>query len=154
MNMFVTSQYQPRLSSIAKKYSKRISQSNCSIQIKLNYLILKLFRQCDIFCFSLYFHSWSFLNLHPLMLRSFSFFRVFESRAIIVQLYRQCQIYLEFGENISDSYNEMIHHSYPMICAWETFILAVFMLIFSDHLPHRASHINSLLVRITLYLPE
>ena len=50
------------------------------------------------------------------MLRSFSFFRVFESRAIIVQLYRQCQIYLEFGENISDSYNEMIHHSYPMMC--------------------------------------
>jgi len=33
----VTSQYQPRLSSITKIFSKRISQSDCSIQIKLNY---------------------------------------------------------------------------------------------------------------------
>jgi len=38
--MLVTSQYQPRLSSIAKKNSRQISQSDCSIQIKLNYLRL------------------------------------------------------------------------------------------------------------------
>ena len=37
MNTLVTSQYQPRLSSIAKIFSRRISQSDCSIQIKLNY---------------------------------------------------------------------------------------------------------------------
>ena len=37
MNMLVTSQYQPRLSSITKIFSKRISQSDCSIQVKLNY---------------------------------------------------------------------------------------------------------------------
>jgi hypothetical protein len=37
MNTLVTSQYQPRLSSIAKKFSRQISQSDCSIQIKLNY---------------------------------------------------------------------------------------------------------------------
>ena len=37
MNMLVTSQYQPRLSSITKNFSKTISQSYCSIQIKLNY---------------------------------------------------------------------------------------------------------------------
>jgi len=33
----VTSQYQPRLSSMTKIFSKRISQSDCSIQIKLNH---------------------------------------------------------------------------------------------------------------------
>ena len=37
MNMLVTSQYQPRLSSIAKIFSRRISQSDWWIQIKLNY---------------------------------------------------------------------------------------------------------------------
>ena len=34
-------QCQPRLSSITKTLSMQISQSDCSIQIKLNYLILK-----------------------------------------------------------------------------------------------------------------
>ena len=38
MNMLVTSQYQPRLSSIAKIFSKRIIQPDCSIKIKLNYI--------------------------------------------------------------------------------------------------------------------
>jgi hypothetical protein len=38
MNTLVTSQYQPRLSSIAKMFSRRISQSDWNIQIKLNYL--------------------------------------------------------------------------------------------------------------------
>jgi hypothetical protein len=37
MNMLVTSQYQPRLSSITKIFSRRIRQSDCSIQIKINY---------------------------------------------------------------------------------------------------------------------
>jgi hypothetical protein len=37
MNMLVTPQYQPRLSSITNIFSKRISRSDCSIQIKLNY---------------------------------------------------------------------------------------------------------------------
>jgi hypothetical protein len=37
MNMLVTSQYQPRLSSITKISSRQISQSDCSIQTKLNY---------------------------------------------------------------------------------------------------------------------
>ena len=36
MNMLVTSQNQPRLSSITKIVFKRINQSDCSIQIKLN----------------------------------------------------------------------------------------------------------------------
>ena len=40
MNTLVTSQYQPRLSSIAKIFSRWISQSDWNIQIKLNYLIL------------------------------------------------------------------------------------------------------------------
>jgi len=40
MNTLVTSQYQPKLSSIAKIFSRRISQSDCSIQIKLNYIIM------------------------------------------------------------------------------------------------------------------
>jgi hypothetical protein len=38
MNMLVTSQYQPRLSSITNFFSRRISQSDCSIHIKLNYI--------------------------------------------------------------------------------------------------------------------
>ena len=38
MNTLVTSQYQPRLSSITKIFSRRISQSDWNIQIKLNYL--------------------------------------------------------------------------------------------------------------------
>ena len=37
INMLVTSQYQFMLSSIAKIFSRQISQSDCSIQIKLNY---------------------------------------------------------------------------------------------------------------------
>jgi hypothetical protein len=37
MNTLVTSQYQPRLSSITKISSRRISQSDRNIQIKLNY---------------------------------------------------------------------------------------------------------------------
>ena len=37
MNKLVTSQYQPRLSSITKIFSRRISQSDWNIQIKLNY---------------------------------------------------------------------------------------------------------------------
>ena len=41
MNMLLTSQYKSRLSSITNIFSKRISQSDCSIQIKLNYLIFK-----------------------------------------------------------------------------------------------------------------
>jgi hypothetical protein len=36
MNTLVTSQYQPRLSSITKIFSRRINQLDCSIQIKLN----------------------------------------------------------------------------------------------------------------------
>ena len=40
MNTLVTSQYQPRLSSITKIFSRRISQSDCSIQIKLNYYVI------------------------------------------------------------------------------------------------------------------
>ena len=39
-NMLVTSQYQSRLSSITKFFSRQISQSDCSIQIKLNYYLL------------------------------------------------------------------------------------------------------------------
>jgi len=35
MNMLVTSQYQPMLSSIANFFSRRISQSDCIIHIKL-----------------------------------------------------------------------------------------------------------------------
>ena len=37
MNTLVTSQYQPKLSSITKIFSRRISQSDSNIQIKLNY---------------------------------------------------------------------------------------------------------------------
>ena len=37
MNMLVTSQYQPRLSSITKIFSRRINQSDWNFQIKLNY---------------------------------------------------------------------------------------------------------------------
>ena len=40
MNTLVTSQYQPRLSGITKIVCRWISQSDCSIQIKLNYLAL------------------------------------------------------------------------------------------------------------------
>jgi hypothetical protein len=40
MNTLVTVQYQTRLSSIANIFSKGISQSDCSIQIKLNYIDL------------------------------------------------------------------------------------------------------------------
>ena len=42
MNMLVTSQYQPRLSSITKFFSRQIMirQSDCRIQIKLNYFSL------------------------------------------------------------------------------------------------------------------
>ena len=39
MNTLVTPQYQPRLWSITKIFSRRISESDCSIQIKLNYLV-------------------------------------------------------------------------------------------------------------------
>jgi len=42
MNTLVTSQYQSRLSSITKIFSRRISQSDCSIQIKLNYSCIAL----------------------------------------------------------------------------------------------------------------
>ena len=49
MNTLVTSQYQPRLSSITKKFSRRISQSDCSIQIKLNYIRVLQFRPPDLF---------------------------------------------------------------------------------------------------------
>jgi len=42
MNTLVTSQYQPRLSSITKIFSRRLSQSDCSIQIKLNYSCIAL----------------------------------------------------------------------------------------------------------------
>ena len=38
----VTSQYQPRLSSITKIFTRRISQSDYSIQIKLNYFNVDL----------------------------------------------------------------------------------------------------------------
>jgi len=41
----VTPQYQPRLSSITKKFSRRISQSDCSIHIKLNYYWLTFIEQ-------------------------------------------------------------------------------------------------------------
>ena len=40
MNTLVTSQYQPRLSSITKISSRRISQSDWYIQIKLNHLLI------------------------------------------------------------------------------------------------------------------
>jgi hypothetical protein len=40
LNMLATSKYQPRLSSITKIFSKWISQSDCSIQIKLNYIYM------------------------------------------------------------------------------------------------------------------
>ena len=46
MNTLVTSQYQPRLSSITKIVSRRISQSDCSIQIKLNYLAIPFWSSC------------------------------------------------------------------------------------------------------------
>ena len=36
--MVVTSQYQPRLSSIIKFFSRQISQSDCNIHVKLNYM--------------------------------------------------------------------------------------------------------------------
>jgi hypothetical protein len=41
MNTLVTSQYQPKLSSITKIFSRRISQSDCSIEIKLNDYLLR-----------------------------------------------------------------------------------------------------------------
>ena len=40
MNKLATSQYQPRLSSITKLFSRWISQSDCSIQITLNYYFM------------------------------------------------------------------------------------------------------------------
>jgi hypothetical protein len=60
MNTLVTSQYQPRLSSITKILSRRrISQSECSIQIKLNYYTIY---KCIYFYFRLF---WSVvLTLH------------------------------------------------------------------------------------------
>jgi hypothetical protein len=42
MNTLVTSQYQLRLSSITKIFSRRISQSDWNIQIKLNYKYLTI----------------------------------------------------------------------------------------------------------------
>jgi hypothetical protein len=42
MNTLVTSQYQHRLSSITKIFSRRISQSDWNIQTKLNYIQLLL----------------------------------------------------------------------------------------------------------------
>ena len=42
MNTLVTPQYQLRLSSIANMFPKRISQSDCSIKIKLNDLYLTI----------------------------------------------------------------------------------------------------------------
>jgi hypothetical protein len=48
MNMLVTSQCQPSLSSITKIFSKRISQSDCSIQIKLNYF--SIFLKDEVCC--------------------------------------------------------------------------------------------------------
>ena len=41
MNTLVTSQYQPKLSNITKIFSRRITQSNWNIQIKLNYYRIK-----------------------------------------------------------------------------------------------------------------
>ena len=41
MNTLVTSQYQPRLSSITNIFPRRISQSDWNIQIKLNYYKIK-----------------------------------------------------------------------------------------------------------------
>jgi hypothetical protein len=48
MNTLVTSQYQPRLSSITKILSRRISQSDWNIQIELNYLGILI-----MFCFQI-----------------------------------------------------------------------------------------------------
>jgi hypothetical protein len=42
MNTLVTSQYQPSLSSITNIFSRRTSQSDWNIQIKLNYLYLSV----------------------------------------------------------------------------------------------------------------
>jgi hypothetical protein len=42
MNTLVTSQYQPRLSSITKIFSRWISKSDWNIQIKLNYFSIRL----------------------------------------------------------------------------------------------------------------
>ena len=39
MRTLVTSQYQPRLSSVTKIFSRPISQSDWNIQIKLNYIV-------------------------------------------------------------------------------------------------------------------
>ena len=53
MNTLVTSQYQPRLSSITKICSRRISQSDWSIQIKLNYYLI-VYNYCIYICTVLY----------------------------------------------------------------------------------------------------
>jgi hypothetical protein len=54
MNTLVTSQYQPRLSSITKISSMRISQSDWNIQIKLNYLDINS-SKCSVFIAVLHF---------------------------------------------------------------------------------------------------
>ena len=51
MKTLVTSQYQPRLSSITKIFSRRISQSDRNIQIKFNYFtIIKIRFKFRFFC--------------------------------------------------------------------------------------------------------
>ena len=98
MNTSVTSQYQPRLSSITKIFSRQISQSDCSIQIKLNYINMKyrffywtkdkypysrhywklilcfiLFMSLSCFCWSLY-----CLLVFNLQLLNFPFWYIFK----------------------------------------------------------------------------
>jgi hypothetical protein len=59
--MLMTSQYQPRLSSITKIFSRRISQSDYSIQIKLNYSLLN---QQSLSIENLTLQTWYPLILH------------------------------------------------------------------------------------------
>ena len=60
MNTLVTSQYQPRLSSITKISSRRIIQSDWNFQIKLNYISLYCFLVLPIVllfhCFNTFIH--------------------------------------------------------------------------------------------------
>ena len=57
INTLVTSWYQPKLSSIAKIFSRRISQSDWNIQMKLNYI--KMTR--EFILFSEYFSADNFI---------------------------------------------------------------------------------------------
>ena len=61
MNTLVTSQYQPRLSSMTNIFSRRISKSDQNIQIKLNYIYIVHWdiSFASFYDFSIRFQNWS-----------------------------------------------------------------------------------------------